>query len=220
MKKSTFLFGNSFLFQPNQDKEDLFNAVRQKPIVVDPHAFEVIEASSEHGKFFTRIIILGGKKLEKIVFPSEKVNLNLVKRRVFELTRQEDPSLDDILFSARKIGLSILPNWLGPALRAVYVTQPKNEILFIGMDPIKYSFLTHDDNNWDDRSEIFVVHNLHYPKLRQVDRVLTQRGLGLSSTLDDYEGLRLSSLYVGGSTKFPYAPSKFHSDDTFVFGLP
>ncbi|OGZ73426.1 MAG: hypothetical protein A2908_04090 [Candidatus Staskawiczbacteria bacterium RIFCSPLOWO2_01_FULL_38_12b] len=67
---------------------------------------------------------------------TEEIELDLVVVSVAELGFPKGAGLKDIYAVAKKRGLELCPNEVGPQLRLQYKDQPKNEWLIIGMEPI------------------------------------------------------------------------------------
>lgn len=70
---------------------------------------------------------------------TEKKDVDLVVVSVAELGFPEGAKLSDIYAAAKKRGLELCPNEVGPQLRLQYKDQPKGEWLLIGMEPISGS---------------------------------------------------------------------------------
>jgi hypothetical protein len=70
---------------------------------------------------------------------TDKVDVDLVVVSVAELGFPNGAKLSDIYASAKKRGLELCPNEVGPQLRLQYKDQPKDEWLVIGMEPIAVS---------------------------------------------------------------------------------
>ncbi len=67
---------------------------------------------------------------------TEKMDVDLVVVSVAELGFPNGATLKDIYASAKKRGLELCPNEVGPQLRLQYKDQPKDEWFVIGMEPI------------------------------------------------------------------------------------
>lgn len=67
---------------------------------------------------------------------TEKGEVDLVVVSVVELGFKEGAKIKDIYAAAKKRGLELCPNEVGPQLRLQYQDQPKDEWLIIGMKPI------------------------------------------------------------------------------------
>jgi len=67
---------------------------------------------------------------------TEETEVNLVVVSVAELGFKDGAWLRDIYARAKKLGLELCPNEVGPQLRLRYVEQPRDEWLLIGMEVI------------------------------------------------------------------------------------
>jgi len=67
---------------------------------------------------------------------TEKTDVDLVVVSVAELGFPKGATLRDIYATAKKRGLELCPNEVGPQLRLQYKDQPKDEWLIVGMEPI------------------------------------------------------------------------------------
>lgn len=70
----------------------------------------------------------------RIVFSSEEKEVNLVMLTVKELGFAYGATFAQIYEAARKLGLSLCPAEVGPALRAQYRDQPMHEWCYIAME--------------------------------------------------------------------------------------
>ena len=70
---------------------------------------------------------------------TDKVDVDLVVVSVAELGFPKGATLKDIYVTAKKCGLELCPNEVGPQLRLQYRDQPKDEWFVIGMEPITCS---------------------------------------------------------------------------------
>ncbi|MFH1129199.1 MAG: hypothetical protein V1686_00470, partial [Patescibacteria group bacterium] len=77
--------------------------------------------------------------LNKIKVSQNQVQLDLVKVTVKDLGFVEATSLKQIYAKAKKLGLNLCPNEVGPALRLAYPDQPNGERIRIAMEPISDS---------------------------------------------------------------------------------
>ena len=68
-----------------------------------------------------------------------EAELDLVVVSVAELGFKDGAKLKDIFAEAKKRGLELCPNQVGPELRLQYEDQPKDEWLIVGMEPIAVS---------------------------------------------------------------------------------
>jgi hypothetical protein len=77
-----------------------------------------------------------GQMLKKTEVSQTEVELDLVVVTVAELGFRNGARLDAIYAKAMELGLQLCPAEVGPALRLAYKDQPRDEWLFIGMEPI------------------------------------------------------------------------------------
>ncbi len=78
--------------------------------------------------------------LDRIVFSPIEREVHLVSRSVAELGFPRGATLAQIYETAPKLGLSLCPAEVGPALREQYRDQPMGEWLVIAMEPVAVSF--------------------------------------------------------------------------------
>ena len=108
---------------------------------------------------------------------TEEKDVDLVVVSVEELGFKDGARLKDIYAAAKKRGLELCPNEVGPQLRLQYKDQPKGEWLIIGMEPITdsgggrslfrvardsgalwlYTYYGHPGNVWLGRSRFVFV---------------------------------------------------------------
>jgi hypothetical protein len=69
----------------------------------------------------------------------ESTSVELVLMTVAELGFKNGAKRSDIYQRALELGFELCPSEVGPALRLAYPDQPKNEWIWIGMDPISDS---------------------------------------------------------------------------------
>ena len=70
---------------------------------------------------------------------TEKMDVDLVVVSVEDLGFKDGATLKDIYAAAKKRGLELCPNEVGPQLRLQYKDQPKDEWLLIGMESFTVS---------------------------------------------------------------------------------
>lgn len=85
-----------------------------------------------------RISDWANKILDKPVFSvaTERIDIDLIVVSVAELGFPKGATLRDIYAAAKKRGLELCPNEVGPQLRLQYKDQPEDEWLVIGMELI------------------------------------------------------------------------------------
>jgi len=66
----------------------------------------------------------------------KETEVDLVKVAVAELGFKEGARRDQLYERAREVGLELCPPEVGPQLRLQYKNQPKDECVFVGMEPI------------------------------------------------------------------------------------
>jgi len=66
----------------------------------------------------------------------EETEVDLIKVTVAELGFKEGVRRDQLYERAREVGLELCPPEVGPQLRLQYKNQPKDECVFVGMEPI------------------------------------------------------------------------------------
>lgn len=76
------------------------------------------------------------KILAKVDISKHETTIDLVVKSVEELGFKNGATLKEIYAKAKEIGLKLCPAEVGPQLRLQYLDQPRNEWLFIAMNPI------------------------------------------------------------------------------------
>lgn len=134
-----------------KDRVELLEALERQGIDVSEHAKEMIKSLD----FMPNSSVLNGISRDRIFQDGEVVNV--VRLSVRDLGFMNPPTKNELLAKAQECGLELCSAEVGLLYRLLYVDQPQNELLYIGMKPVAVSgnpfiFMLgrHNDGLWLD----------------------------------------------------------------------